>query len=70
MEANGGSEPVLDTRHVKLGGRSAVEIVGEVDPARGEAIIAYGGAREVVVRDPMRWALVAAAAGIAAEGSP
>jgi len=40
----GGPEPVFDTRTVKLGGKSAVEIIGEVDPASGEAVIAYGWA--------------------------
>jgi hypothetical protein len=35
---------VFDTRHVKLGGKAAVEIVGVVDPATGEALIAYGWA--------------------------
>jgi len=39
-----GPEPVFDTRTVKLGGKAAAEIVGDVDPACGEAIIAYGWA--------------------------
>jgi hypothetical protein len=38
------SEPVLDTRHVKLGGKAAVDLVGRVEPAKGEALIAYGWA--------------------------
>ena len=42
--AHGGPEPVFDTRYVKLGGKAAVEIVGEVDPSTGEALIAYGWA--------------------------
>ena len=29
---------------MKLGGKAAVEIVGVVDPATGEALIAYGWA--------------------------
>jgi len=37
-------EPVLDSRHVKLGGKAAVELVGTLDPAKGEAMIAYGWA--------------------------
>jgi hypothetical protein len=37
-------EPVLDSRHVKLGGKAAVDLVGRVDPAKGEALIAYGWA--------------------------
>jgi len=39
-----GSECVLDARHVKLGGKAAVELVGTLDPAKGEAVIAYGWA--------------------------
>ena len=42
--AGGGPEPVFDTRSVKMGGKAAVEIIGEVDPAAGEAVIAYGWA--------------------------
>jgi len=39
-----GAEPVLDTRHVKLGGKAAVDLVGVLEPAKGEAMIAYGWA--------------------------
>jgi len=39
-----GVEPVLDTRHVKLGGKAAADLVGVIDPAKGEAMIAYGWA--------------------------
>jgi hypothetical protein len=39
-----GAEPVLDTRHVKLGGKAAADLVGVLDPAKGEAMIAYGWA--------------------------
>jgi hypothetical protein len=38
------SEPVLDSRHVKLGGKAAVDLVGTLNPAKGEALIAYGWA--------------------------
>src|SRR6188508_2452895 len=44
VSAHGGPEAVFDTRHVKLGGKAAVEIVGVVDPSNGEALIAYGWA--------------------------
>jgi hypothetical protein len=44
VSAHGASEPVFDTRHVKLGGKAAVEIVGVCDPNTGEALIAYGWA--------------------------
>jgi len=37
-------EPVFDTRNVKLGGKAATELVGNLDPAKGEAMIAYGWA--------------------------
>jgi hypothetical protein len=37
-------EPVLDSRHVKLGGKTAVDLVGTLNPAKGEALIAYGWA--------------------------
>jgi hypothetical protein len=38
------SEFVLDARHVKLGGKAAVDLVGKVTPEKGEALIAYGWA--------------------------
>jgi hypothetical protein len=44
VKKGGGSECVLDARHVKLGGKAAVELVGTLDPAKGEAVIAYGWA--------------------------
>ena len=44
VSAHGAPEPVFDTRHVKLGGKAAVEIVGVLDPSTGEALIAYGWA--------------------------
>jgi hypothetical protein len=39
-----GAEPVFDTRHVKLGGKAAADLVGVLEPAKGEAMIAYGWA--------------------------
>ena len=45
----GGPEPVFDTRSVKLGGKAATEIIGTVDPASGEAVIAYGWAMAEVL---------------------
>ena len=44
LKKGGGSEPVLDARHVKLGGKAAVDLVGTLNPAKGEALIAYGWA--------------------------
>ena len=49
VNANGSPEAVFDTRHVKLGGKAAVEIVGTVDPCNGEALIAYGWAMAEVL---------------------
>ena len=46
-----GPEPVFDTRSVKLGGKAATEIIGAVDPARGEAVIAYGWAMAEMLAD-------------------
>jgi hypothetical protein len=51
VSAHGGPEPVFDTRHVKLGGKAAVEIVGAVDPSAGEALIAYGWAMAETLAD-------------------
>lgn len=44
VKANGASEAVLDARAVKLGGKAATDLVGRVNPAKGEALIAYGWA--------------------------
>ena len=44
VKPNGRAEWVLDTRAVKLGGKAAAEIVGDLDTVRGEALIAYGWA--------------------------
>jgi hypothetical protein len=51
VNAHGSSEPVFDTRHVKCGGKAAVEIVGAVDPRNGEALIAYGWAMAETLAD-------------------
>ena len=37
-------EAVLDTSTVKGGGKAATAVVGEVDPLRGEAMVAFGWA--------------------------
>ncbi len=44
VKGAGGSEPVLDARHVKLGGKTAAEMLGTVRPEKGEAVIVYGWA--------------------------
>jgi len=44
VKKGGGAEPVLDARHVKLGGKAATDLVGALEPAKGEAMIAYGWA--------------------------
>ena len=51
VSAHSGPEPVFDTRHVKLGGKAAIEIVGTVDPATGETLIAYGWAMAETLAD-------------------
>ena len=51
VAAGGGPEPVFDTRSVKMGGKAATEIIGTVDPACGEAVIAYGWAMAEVLAD-------------------
>ncbi len=38
------AEAVLDASTVKGGGKAATAVVGEVDPLRGEAMIAFGWA--------------------------
>lgn len=53
VKKGGASEPVLDARHVKLGGKTAVELVGVLDPAKGEAVIAYGWAMAEQLADGM-----------------
>jgi hypothetical protein len=44
VKANGASEAVLDAGAVKLGGKAATDLVGRINPAKGEALIAYGWA--------------------------
>jgi hypothetical protein len=44
VKANGASEPVLEASVVKLGGKAMTDLVGRVNPAKGEALIAYGWA--------------------------
>jgi hypothetical protein len=46
-----GPEPVFDTSTVKMGGKAATEIIGEVDPSGGEAVIAYGWAMAEALAD-------------------
>jgi hypothetical protein len=51
LAAHGAPECVLDARTVKAGGRVAAELIGEIDPARGEAVIAYGWAMAEALAD-------------------
>jgi hypothetical protein len=51
LEAHGAPELVLDARTVKAGGKVAAELIGDVDPARGEAVIAYGWAMAEALAD-------------------
>lgn len=44
VKKGGASEPVLDARFVKLGGKAAIELIGILDPAKGEAVITCGWA--------------------------
>ena len=44
VAVKGSSTAVLDARAVKGGGKAAVEMVGEADPALGQALIAFGWA--------------------------
>jgi hypothetical protein len=41
---NGRAEPVIDGSTLKGGGKAIVEMLGTPDPARGEAVIAFGWA--------------------------
>src|SRR5215470_12448192 len=47
----GSSELVLHAAAVKAGGKVVVELVGEIDPANGEALIAYGWAMAEALAD-------------------
>ncbi len=51
LSAHGAPEPVLDARAVKAGGKVVVELIGDVDPANGEAVIAYGWAMAEALAD-------------------
>ena len=51
LTAQGIPELVLDARVVKAGGKVAAELIGEVDPANGEAVIAYGWAMAEALAD-------------------
>jgi hypothetical protein len=51
LTPHGAPELVLDARAVKAGGRVVVELIGEVDPANGEAVIAYGWAMAEALAD-------------------
>ena len=51
LSAHGAPEPVLDAAAVKAGGKVVVELIGEVDPANGEAVIAYGWAMAEALAD-------------------
>jgi hypothetical protein len=51
LAAHGAPECVLDARTVKAGGRVAAELIGAIDPARGEAVIAYGWAMAEALAD-------------------
>jgi hypothetical protein len=51
LTAHGVPELVLDARSVKAGGKVATELIGEVDPGRGEAVIAYGWAMAEALAD-------------------
>jgi hypothetical protein len=53
LEACGRPELVLDARAVKAGGKAAAEIVGEQDPAQGQAVIAYGWAMAEALLDEL-----------------
>lgn len=51
LSAHHAPELVFDARTVKAGGKVAAELIGEVDPARGEAVIAYGWAMAEALAD-------------------
>ncbi len=44
-------EFILDARAVKGGGKVVTELIGTVDPAHGEAVIAYGWAMAEALAD-------------------
>ncbi len=47
------SEAVLDSRFVKMGGKAAADLVGTLEPAKGEALIAYGWAMAEQLADSL-----------------
>jgi hypothetical protein len=51
LKANGATEPVLDARTVKAGGKTAAEFIGTVRPEKGEAVIAFGWAMAEALAD-------------------
>jgi hypothetical protein len=51
LAAHGSPELVLHASAVKAGGKVVVELVGEGDPAKGEALIAYGWAMAEALAD-------------------
>ena len=51
LTGHGSPELVLHAAAVKAGGKVVVELVGETDPARGEALIAYGWAMAEALAD-------------------
>ena len=51
LSAHGAPELVLHASAVKAGGKVVVELVGEADPANGEAMIAYGWAMAEALAD-------------------
>ena len=51
LAAHDAPEFVLDARAVKGGGKVVTELIGTVDPARGEAVIAYGWAMAEALAD-------------------
>ena len=51
LSAHGAPELVFHASAVKGGGKVVVELVGETDPANGEALIAYGWAMAEALAD-------------------
>jgi hypothetical protein len=51
LTPHGAPELVLDARSVKGGGKVIVELIGDVDPSQGEAVIAYGWAMAEALAD-------------------
>jgi hypothetical protein len=51
LSGHGSTELVLHAAAVKAGGKVVVELVGEIDPAKGEAMIAYGWAMAEALAD-------------------